>query len=150
MFVSYFCIFVVYVVYSLICIVSPFAYSCFFSLFLYNFTDRCHRVETQLQYINRTARRIQWQLQKFNFSGERKNHWPWWCNHIKRTIDTSPLSLPFQKLDCDAIPLGRYGLRHSSPGHNSKWASFELWQCSSRGAKYHTISCLTIPPNNKL
>ena len=30
----------------------------------------------------------------------------------------------------DAIPLGRYVHRHTSCGHNSKWAFFELWHCS--------------------
>jgi len=35
---------------------------------------------------------------------------------------------------CDAILLGRYSLSHTSCGHNSKWAVFEMWHYFSRGA----------------
>jgi hypothetical protein len=72
------------------------------------------------------------QLKKYNFSGERRNHWPGRCIRIKRATTLLPSR---SHVTCDAIPLGRYGLRHISCGHNSKWAFFELWHCSSRGAK---------------
>jgi len=46
-----FCMFVFYFVYSVffivLYIISPFVYSSF--LFLYKFTDHCHRVKNQLQ-----------------------------------------------------------------------------------------------------
>jgi hypothetical protein len=86
--------------------------------------------------IYRTPRRTLSQLEKYNFSGERENHWPGWCNHIKRTTTLLPSRSHFRKQTCDAIPLGRYGLRHTCCGHNSQWAFFELWHCSCRGVIY--------------
>jgi hypothetical protein len=74
----------------------------------------------------RTPRRTRSQLIKYNFSGERKNYWVGRCNHIKRTTLLPPHG-HFIKWTCDAIPLGRYGLRHTSCGYNSKWPFFELW-----------------------
>jgi hypothetical protein len=50
------------------------------------------------------------QLEKYNFSGKRKDHWPGQCNCIKRTTTLLSSSGHFRKQMCDAIPLGRYGL----------------------------------------
>jgi hypothetical protein len=88
-----------------------------------------------LGYTHRTPSRTLSQLEKYNFSGESNNHRPERCNRIKRTT-LLPSRGNFRKQTCDAIPLGRYVLRHTSCGHNSKWAFFELWQCSYRGAIY--------------
>ena len=41
---------------NVLCIVSPDVYNYF--IFVYNFTDHCHRVETQLQLINIISYRI--------------------------------------------------------------------------------------------
>jgi hypothetical protein len=70
-----------------------------------------------------TPRRSVSQLEKYNFSWERKNHWPGWCTPIKR-MTLLPSRSHFRKQTCDTIPLGRYGLRLTSCGHNSKWAFF--------------------------
>jgi hypothetical protein len=43
----------------------------------------------------------------------------------QKNSDISALLRPFKKQMCDAIPLGSYGLRHISCGHNLKWAVFE-------------------------
>jgi hypothetical protein len=43
-----------------------------------------------LKLTYRTTRRTLSQLKKYNFSGERKNHWPGQCNHIKRTTLLPP------------------------------------------------------------
>jgi hypothetical protein len=74
----------------------------------------------QIRMIYRTPRRTLSQLEKYNFSGEEKNHRPGRCNHIKRTITLLPSCGNFRKKMYGAIPLGRYGLRHTSFGHNSK------------------------------
>jgi hypothetical protein len=92
-----------------------------------------------MRQIYRTPRRTLPQLEKYNFSGQRKTHWPGRCNRIKRTTFL-PSRGHFRKQTCDTIPLGRYGLRHSSWGHNSKWAFFELWHCSSMGGLYVHVS----------
>jgi hypothetical protein len=52
MFVFLFCMFVVYFVYSvfvMLCVLFLLLYIPVSSLFVYKFTDHCHRVETQLQ-----------------------------------------------------------------------------------------------------
>jgi hypothetical protein len=60
-------------------------------------------------------------------------HWPGKWNRIKRT--TFLLSWGhFRRQTCDAIPLGRHGLRHTFCGYNSKWAFFWVvtlfWGCN--------------------
>jgi hypothetical protein len=77
-----------------------------------------------------------------NFQERGKNHWAGWCNRIKTTT-LLPSRGHFSKQTCDAIPLGRCGLRHTSCGHNSKWASFS---CDTvlLGERYvHCLSYLT-------
>jgi hypothetical protein len=51
-------------------------------------------------------------------------HWPGRRNRIKRTTTLLPSRGHFRKQTCDAVC--RYGLTHTSCGHNSKWAFFEL------------------------
>jgi hypothetical protein len=49
---SMLCMFVFYVVYCVFCVLFLLLYITVSLLFVYNFTDCCHRVETQLQLIN--------------------------------------------------------------------------------------------------
>jgi hypothetical protein len=84
-------------------------------------------------------------LEKHNFSGEPKNRWPVRSNRINRTTTLLPSRGHFGKWTCDASPLGRYGLRHTSCRHNSKWAFFELWECFYRGAICNIILTLSLP-----
>jgi hypothetical protein len=83
--------------------------------------------------IYHTHRRMVSQLEKYSFSEERKNHWPGRCNSIKKTMTLFPCHGHLENRH-DTIPLGRYGLGQTSCGNNSKWAFFELWHCSSKGA----------------
>jgi hypothetical protein len=76
-------------------------------------------VRTPCSVVYRTPRRTLSQLIKYNFSGERKNHWPRRQNQTRRTT-LLPVRGHFRKQMCDAVPLGRYGLRHTSCGHDSK------------------------------
>ena len=39
-------------VFVLFCVLYLFMYVVVYFLFLYNFTDHCHRVETELQFVN--------------------------------------------------------------------------------------------------
>jgi hypothetical protein len=68
----------------------------------------------------RTPGRTLSQLEKCNFLGEKKTHWPGRCCRIKRSTTLLPSRGHFRKQTCDAIPLGRYGLRHTSCWHSSK------------------------------
>jgi hypothetical protein len=79
------------------------------------------------------------QLEKYNFSGDRKNHWPGRCNRTKRITTLLPSRGHFRKQTCDAIPLGRYGHMHTYRGHNPKWAFLELWHRSSRRAMFFSL-----------
>jgi hypothetical protein len=93
----------------------------------------CHKLHTIFNiWSYHTPRRTLSQLENYNFSGERKNHWSGRRNCFKRMMTLLPSRGHFRKWTCDAIPLGRYGLRHASCGHNSTWA-FLSCDTSSRG-----------------
>jgi hypothetical protein len=85
------------------------------------------------------------QLEKYNFSGERRNHWPGRCNRIKRTTTLLPSSGYFRKQTCDAIPLGRYISGIPPVGITQNERFVVLWQCSSRTAIYTLL-----PPDDGL